>query len=536
MVSMKFCSHCGAALDDGSIFCGVCGKPSNQEAVGDEPAPSSEVSNGADSFVFPEGISESVSSGLHEELAAKNSKKRRRRKIILISAAALLVAAAVICIIIFTSPKYKIMRAFENTMDDLSEACTNCDNYTELAEVVSDLSESGQFSSDIGINMGVVMRIYYSYRDYDEVEEAVSSDVHIDRDSVSKILDGNMDITVSVDDKEIPFNILFSANEEHTMFTAPDLADKTFFINNQTFGEDFIDSYIYDTMEITGLDEDMLRNIVIDPFPDSADAEEKAEAVNDAFKDFMKKVDIESGDSFIPGFEGDVYHLSFTGVELEKLITDIIAVSSNGSTAILESEAVQDMLEEIREAEYNVNLGIADRKLTAMSFQIGNSHAASLVLTGEDNIWSSFNMYSDDKETLTGGINATPEGLELRFEPTDEDGAVIVSVNDALGKAGIIYKEDGEEYEVAAFTYSVSDGAASMSFEINRDFLDDFTDGTLANLCIDYTISPLTDEPAMLSDKATSFFGLKERDFVKLIYEIVENLAYDPDFAWVFAS
>ena len=538
MVSMKFCPSCGAELDDDSMFCGACGKPavqsSTQAEISSENVTASDSVISEGGFVFSEDISKAVSADLSKELAEKSRRKRKRRNIILITAAVVLLAAIVACILIFTSPKYKIMRAFDNTMDDLASTAENCENYAEFAEIFNDLSKSGQYETDIGIDFGVVMQYYYSYFDYYEVEEGISAKVHTNYDNNARVLNGNLDLTVEMEGVEIPVNILYSANDEQTMFSAPSLLDKTFSIDNQTFGADFLDSFIYRAMDIEIADEDALRDLSIEPFTDTNEAGATADAISAEIKDFMRSIDIEKSDVCIPGFEGDVYHLSFTGAELEALITDIIKISSKGNEAALKSEDVQDLLELIRNADFNVNLGIAGSKLTAVSIQVNDGEAFSIVLSGDDNIWSSIDFYDGSDKVMNGSITATPVGLNARFEPIDVDEAIVLIVDDNAGKVSIVYEENGSKHAVADFTYEAADGSASMSFEFDPVFLNDYLDGEITSMGFEYTISPLTEKPAMLADSATDIFGLKERDLAKLIFKIEESLMNNPDFMDLF--
>lgn len=538
---MKFCPSCGAELNDDSIFCGVCGKPVAQPSI--QPEASGEFVKSSDSaivereFVFSEGISEAVSAELSKELADKNRQKRKRRKITLISiAAVVLLAAIVACILIFTSPKYKIMRAFDNTMEDFASTAENCENYTKLAETLTELSNSGQYETDIGIDFGVVMQYYYSYFDYYEVEEAISANVHMNYDNAARVLDGNIDMSVSMDGVEIPINILYSANDEQTMFSAPSLLNNTFSMNNQSFGADLLDSYIYRAMDIEIADEDAFRDTVIEPFTDANDSDETADAISAEIKDFMRSIDIEKTDVRIPGFEGDVYHLSFTGAELKSLVTDIITIAGNGNDTILESEDVRDILREIRNSDFNVNLGIADNKLKAVSIQVNDSEAVAIVLSGGDNLWSSIDFYDGSYKAMNGSITATQNGLNARFEPIDEDEAIALYVDDKAGKVSLVYEEHGKEHIVAGFTYGTADGSANMTFEVDPVFLNDYLDGEITAMGFEYTISPLTAKPVMLADNATDIFSLRERDFAKLVREIEESLMNNPDFLWAFTD
>ncbi|MDO4815471.1 MAG: zinc-ribbon domain-containing protein [Bacillota bacterium] len=545
---MKNCKHCGTELEDGSSICPVCGKLLNDlpeilqeidvkaseadELFGIDNSEKSIASEAlaAESRPF---VSDSITESVRAELlnSIKKRKKAKRRKALISVLAALIIAAAVACIIIFTSPKYKLISAFERSMGEINDIYASCENLINVENVSDSILESGQFSTEMDLN-GTLSPLFlgtYPYEDIDSLSEyldylsgsySFGSSFRLDYDLQRKCLEGSCDMSTEANGEVSSLSAAFSANEGKTMFRFSDLPDKTYCFSNETLGKDLADSALYSSINTFFTSKSNLREVRFEPFAIEKN-DERRQQIEDELRTFLKSVEISKSDSKICGFNGDVYRISFDSKDLKLLVKRCIVITNNGKEDILYYPQVRNLLNDIRSAEYRVYAGIKDGKLAAISVQINYGEKISIVLHGSDNIWNDFSIYTDDEEIAYGGICTTENGMEFKAKATGFNASLLFEINDEDKELNLTVSAQRVKCELLKMNYSEDSGAISLSIKLMPDVI--FMTG-LKELSFDISLSPLKTTPAMLSDNAVDIFALVDSEIEALFDELDQKL------------
>lgn len=389
-----------------------------------------------------------------------------------------------------------MLRAFDNTIDDLSEFFENCDNLMEVIDTSSDCIDDKEFSAEFK---------YY------ENEDGVS--INLNYDGGDEILNGSIDIEAD----DIPVEIRFSADDEQTMFSAPDFEKRVFGFNNETFGMDFVNSELCDMLRISDDVIQSARDKQFNPFDTSSGAKEYKSAI----KSFFKSVDIDKSGAYIPGFAGQVYSINYSDQELVTLVEDCIVIANGGNRDVLNTRAVRETIEDIRDEimdnHVSILVGIEGRKLVAVSLQIDGDEA-SVILAG-DNVWNSITVYDDGDEELKGGIFENENGFRAEFYPAyDPDEKLIVSADDMRGEIKCSFEEYG--YVFFKIIYSCINDEARVSVTLQPDSI-------WRNERLELCISPLKMSPTMLADSAVNIFNMSKDDLYEIAEDFIDYDYYD---------
>ena len=533
---MKICKHCGAELADYAAFCSSCGMSSEDEpAVVEEnldeiPAAEEDVEEAP---LVSDGITDTVKAELAEDLVKR--KKKKRRKTLITSLIVLAVATAAVCIIIFTSPEYKLKSAIDSTAGDLEAIYENCGNLMDVISTADSLATSGQYTTDVSLN--AVFSAMYDDASIDELAEyydftdeelialtvptSVAFDCSVDYDLNSKILNGSCSADIADGFQSMKLDAEFSADETQTLIRIPDYFSETFSINNDTFGDDFADSPLYDYFYFYDITKSQIRETKIEPFKAEND-DEVMQQCEAEFKAFLKTVEVEKSSAKIVDFSGDVYRIRFEGKDLKILIKNCLNIVNGDDydSDIFYQISLKNMLKEIREADYKVYAGIENGKLAAVSVQVNKGDVISIVLNGDENVWSDFSVYQDKSEIAYGGMAATENGMELEAKSTQVNASAVITVDDKAGSISVMASIMRIKAELFRIDYSENAGAVSIKAAI--PVASELIMG-IGDFSVEVSLSPLKNTPEMLAGKTVELLKMSE-DAIDEIMEVIANI------------
>ena len=409
---------------------------------------------------------------------APPKKKSGKMLILTICASVLVLALAVGCAFFAvraTSPEARLLRAWNGTMEDLNDVTANAEIFNALVEQSKSYKDKSTTTVNYLMNMET---------DYFQEKNSITVRTHRDRTNHRMLVDGALEMEYSYEDyeefnssTEIAYEIY--VDSESLVLSLPDLLDDSYMLPTEHFGEKLLDSELGDfladeldeeTLELLGkLDIDLTA--LMDP--------KLTELCPEEYRLFTESISIEKCDKEIDLADGleQVYEVSFDMsalLDLAFATADQLLINSVGdiSDSLPEDfiEELQDLEDEVRdtleELEYTILLGVGDGKLRAFYLELtsdGEPHDLTLVLAGEDNIWSEILLYADDEEVLSGSIVKKKAGFNVTLESDGEKLVIVVDDKDQE----IDVKFDGEK--LFTVTYDVENDCIFFGYELSED-------------------------------------------------------------------
>lgn len=485
---MKKCSKCGAEFDDWLNLCPEC----NAEYVTPEP-----------------------------------SHKFDFKKIAIIAGAAVLVIALVIACIFMLKPDpgEVVEDAYNKTSDQLTDIFANCGSFNELTAAFENVSEADKLSMSFNI-VGDQLEIL---EDGSELNLDVSFNADMDMNELCFYGDFSMEFGYDnfVDSVDtIGLSMLISGNSESFMFQMPDYFEGTYGVAiDENVIDRLIDSYIYRNTSLCQTVPAMMLRVLSAElksgdaalFDDNA-ADTSAE-LDELWVKLKESFEYTSLTKDIPMLDGlDIYKVKYDKDAMAEFVDIFLGTMSSGSYISVD-EDVYDLLEEMADAakngEFKFYVGIdGDGNLAAVSVY-GGSDYLSLVLSGKENIWNSFNIYVGSECMLTGGFKQTNGGFQFRYSDSDDMGMVI-SYNDKAGKLTFTVVSDlFGEIELPLYLDIINDGnGVAIKFDLSDSL----------GISFSAELSVIDREIAALDTSFTDILDFTEDEFEQFMLKLVDGL------------
>lgn len=453
---MKTCPKCGTEFDDEISLCPHCGAEYEAAHV-DEPIcddePMAEAYENDPGYVTP-----------------PPARKHDIKKIAIISGAAVLVVALVIALIFMLKPDPQevVEDAYNKTSDQLTDIFANCNSFADLAAAIENTAEADKLSMSFNI-VGEQLEIY---EDGSELNFDIS--LNYDADMKDLLFFGDFSMNFSYDNFTDPvdtigLSMLISGDKESIMFQMPGYFDGTYGIAiDENLIDRLIDSYIYRNTSLCQTVPAMMLRMLSAEFKSSygalleENAEDASTELDEAWVKLKGSFEYMSLSKDIPMLDGlNIYKVKYDKDAMSEFSDLFLDMIDSGEYVSVDEE-LYDLLVEITEAVKNGELkfyvGVDDEgNLAAVSVFSGSDYL-SLVLSGKENIWNSFNLYIDNECVISGGFKHTNGGFQFRCSDSDDMGFVI-AYNDKAGKLTLtVVSELFGEIELPLYLTAQSDG------------------------------------------------------------------------------
>lgn len=446
-----------------------------------QQAPNQNASGNGSSQISESNGSASGSNG--EVAPAKPKKKRKTLKIILISLAAILLAgAAAVYFLIFNNPKYKVLKALENDITDLSAITENCETLNTAIDNMTALAESGDYS-------------FSAKGDYKDGADSVNVGLNVGHSKSDKILAVDVSADCSSDSLELSANLGFSGNEKETMFKfgLRNYNSEVYSFKNEGFGKAFEKSELYTQTGwfSNGIGDFLCNQENINYFPENEKTiEQFKEEYSEEWDAFSESLVVEKCDESIKhAGDATVYKVEVGFDELADLLE--AAAEFNGVTADVDS------LRDLEDIDIELYVGIESKHITAIKLSIEKEDII-ITLSNEGNVWNNVVIYDDRDKIFTLQAKSTDKGFTVKAWPTDDkDEAVTLICNDK--KKSISVEYDGDE--IFKLEYDCKDGG----IQLRADLADVFG---VDKLDVEISITALKDKPKMLSESGKDLMEL----------------------------
>ena len=432
------------------------------------------------------------------------------------------------------SPQVRLAKGFENLTKEMTAGETAILEDIDYPAILKTLETDGG-NVDLSLNVTIpgedTIGIDYT-QNYDRADKLMNADLIVSAYNISLV------------------QMTLAANEERLYFGMPGMFRDTYYVNTDTFGQEFNDSV---WCEVTGLYGVMERDYVLDLFPEPTEDEEESdnEIFEEILKEFAEGITIENGES-------------------KEFQIDGKTVRCSGINVTIEREAINDLFDEIEKelAGTGRDIGIsfrleADVKLTVYLDKkdrivcIETSEEIKIEDSEVEGIEFTF-VFSGKERTVDeifGTITLmTPDdtpyielGGKSALTATEYSSEFVITFGDNTGMAEMTYEVTWDlknrEFEAV---YKVYDEIEEFAFEIKGGF-EDIEKGERATFRLGQlkvlgdgeellrlsgalTLGPLTDKIEMPSE-AVNFLKMSEEDIFEFISEIYE-IIYSSDNPW----
>ena len=469
---------------------------------------------------------------------AEGGKKKKKTGLVIAGVLVAVIAIAVgIGIFVHASmsnsPQARLAKGFENLTKEMTAGETAILEDIDYPAILKTLETDGG-NIDLSLNVTIpgedTIGIDYT-QNYDRADKLMNADLIVSAYNISLV------------------QMTLAANEERLYFGMPGMFRDTYYVNTDTFGQEFNDSV---WSEVTGLYGVIARDYVLDLFPELTEDEEESDdgIFEEILKEFAEGITIENGES-------------------KEFRIDGKTVRCSGINVTIEREAINDLFDEIEK-----ELAGTGRDFD-ISFRLKGDVELTVYLDNKDRIVcieTSEEIKIEDSEV---------EGIEFTFvfsgkeRTVDEiSGTITLSTPDDTayieleGKAALTAAEYSSEfvitlgnawdtemaYEVTwdlknrefEAVYKVYDEMGEYAFEIKGGF-EDIEKGKRATFRLGQlkvlgdgeellrlsgalTLGSLTDKIEMPSE-AVNFLTMSEEDIFEFLSEIYE-IIYSSDNPW----
>ncbi|MCR5611006.1 MAG: zinc ribbon domain-containing protein [Clostridiales bacterium] len=361
---MNYCSNCGEPLEEGSLFCSVCGAKAEGAETAVEPAPDPAETAPA---------------------AEKPAKKKRKLWWLLIPAAVLLLAFGALLAINLTGAYVKLLPPSRTKFAIVTKAALNDaldrafakkdvtvpDSVKANIEASVKIDMKEQSDSDYGYTSGLIINLINQL--------TVKADIDMDKTGARLRLDaatGGMEI----------IEAYLKAEDGKLFFAVPDHLDSLYSIDTAFLAEEFLSSDLPD-----GVDAAELSNVDLSPL----DEEKTRAEIMEIYEILMKVLDDEDTVLEIASEKqelrlkcadftvtGDVYVITPSEKALENLFIALaehfgsedsylggrIKALNNGEDVFGEmKEKAAETAKELHDKHLTVRLGLTDKEVPFMS-------------------------------------------------------------------------------------------------------------------------------------------------------------------------
>ncbi|MGN1306554.1 MAG: zinc-ribbon domain-containing protein [Faecousia sp.] len=541
-----YCSHCGSALPEGSVFCPHCGVKINtadqpvpelpitgaampaapsiaEEASvpadapvaeefptqGETPfaaevpapyaSPATEGNPGSDAFPAAEGTP--FDAGI---APAPLPRKRSRKRLVFSLIAAVLVlallAGGMVYAFVLNTPEARLLRALENTGEALEDVFARCKNLNALAARGGELSASGKLSYALELSS-------------DSGYQPFSYKLCADTDLENKQLGGSLDFTV--DDAIPPIQLQFYLDEESFVLGLPQLLDGVYSIPMKDFGKKLLASPLAKLAEIE--DSDALSELSFNFFAEIS-WDDFREQYPEETAAFLDSIQIEESDEVIPKAEDglEVYSLRVDWQCADALLHAYMEYSIcalYGTDALLtqmDFEEIDNAFAALDDAASYLLIGINDDNCISALYLTdeAQTYTATLLLEGRQNLWNDVTLLVDGKTVATACLQSTADGFQFEIEA--EDTTLTIACDDAEGL--LTFAASGRSSAMQEFRYELTDGGLHI-----------YTVSPAEDFRFDLRLLPLQ-QIDKLSDEPTDLFSVSTAKLQGIAMEFYYNL------------
>lgn len=513
-----YCSHCGSALPEGSALCTQCGvkietpvppAPTPEPSIPESPAPvvppigaafSAPAADAVPTFDRFPNMAEPPFAAPGE--SAPPPRKRSRKRLIFSLIAAVLVlallAGGMVYAFVLNTPEAKLLRALENTGEELEEVFEHCKNLNAVVECGKELYESGKLSYACEVTSDI---------DYEPVSFSLRADI----DRQQKQLGGSVDFNFG---STIPtIQMQFYLNEESLALGLPQLLDDVYSIPMKDFGKKLLASPLAKLAEIE--DSDIISDLSFNCFAET-DWDDFRKQYPEEASAFLDSIRIEETDEAIPKAERglEAYSLRVDwqcADELLKAYMEYTVRTVYGTDAMLTQDVFDDMEDTFAALEdeaFYLLIGINDDNcISAVCLtDEDQEYVAVLLLEGRQNLWNDVTLLVNGKTVAAVSLQSTADGFRCEIEA--EDTAFEVVCEDAEGLISVV---DGAS-ETPALRYESADGGLHV-YAVSPDEVSRF----------DLRLLPLQ-QIDKLSDEPIDLFSASTAKLQGIVMEIYSNL------------
>lgn len=433
------------------------------------------------------------------------------------------------------SPQVRLAKGFENLTKEMTAGETAILEDIDYPAILKTLETDGG-NVDLSLNVTIpgedTIGIDYT-QNYDRADKLMNADLIVSAYNISLV------------------QMTLAANEERLYFGMPGMFRDTYYVNTDTFGQEFNDSVWCEVMGLYGV---MERDYVLDLFPELTEDEEESDdgIFEEISKEFAEGITIENGES-------------------KEFQIDGKTVRCSGINVTIEREAINDLFDEIEkelagtgrdfdisfrlkgDVELTVYLDNKDRIVcieTSEEIKIKDSEvegiAFSFVFSGKERTVDeisgtiTFTTPDDTPYIELGGKSAlTAAEYSSEFVITfGDDGGIAAEMS-----YEVTWDLKNREFEAV---YKVYDSQEEVAFEIKGGF-EDIEKGKSATFRLGQlkilgdgeellrlsgalTLGPLTNKIEMPSE-AVNFLTMSEEDIFEFLSEIYE-IIYSSDNPW----